>query len=169
MVSRIFLPVMLMSAVGLITLVPLEPWGATQSAADPGEDRLGCGTFCQTAGGYGGSGKPDRVAVTVSSTTVTADSDGYIPVALTCNLPMQCNGVLALYLMDYGGKSDLVVGSGATRTLGVSLGPGAIDYLRAHGPSTVHVTADARNSGYQWSPGGWAEINLTQITVAAPR
>jgi len=152
----------------VVTIMPVDT-STTSSANANGETRLGCGTFCQTAGGYGGSGKPDRVAVTVSGARVTADADGYVPVTLTCNLSVQCNGVLALILEGAGGgKSDLIVDAGATRTLGVSLGPSAIGFLRAHGPSTVNVTADARNSTDQIAPGGMSLINLTELTVAAP-
>lgn len=51
MISRSSLPVMLMSAVGLIAPGVLAPWGATKAVADPNGDRLGCATtYCQNAG-----------------------------------------------------------------------------------------------------------------------
>ncbi len=140
------------------------------------EDRLGCGSYCQNAGGYGGAGgaTPHLYAVTVvSSGTVTADPDGYVPVTLTCNLSVQCRGALLVSGTggaSIGGRSDLVVDAGATRKLGVPLGSSAIGFLRSNGPTTVNVNADARDSGMiNGLPGGVWAINLTNyLTVAAP-
>jgi hypothetical protein len=170
---RFSLSVKLMSALGLITVGFLAPWAATKAVADPGEDRLGCGDFCQPAGGYGGAGgsTPHPYAVTVASSgTVTADPDGYVPVTVTCHLSLQCRGVLIVSGPPGGGRSDLVVDAGATRTLGVPVGSSAIAFLRSNGPTTMHVTADARDSGMvNGLPGGVDAINLdTPLTVAAP-
>ena len=46
----------LMSAIGFVAAGILAPGGAYKALADPGGDRLGCNTFCQNAGGYGGAG-----------------------------------------------------------------------------------------------------------------
>ncbi len=124
-------------------LTSSSPTATSQSSNESSEVRLGCGTFCQNAGGYGGAGdKPTQFAVTVdSSQTVTVDPDGYVPVTVTCNLPVQCNGVLMVDLMSQGynplggGRSDLVVDAGATRTIGVPLESSVFDYLRSHGPT----------------------------------
>ncbi len=142
MVSRSWLPVMLMSAVGLITLGFLAPWGATKAVADSSGDRLGCGTYCQNAGGYGGAGganSPPPAVTLVSTGTVTADADGYAPVTLTCHRPVPCRGVLLLG----GGRSDLLVNGGATRTIAVPLAPSTIASLRSHGPTPLSLTIDA--------------------------
>jgi hypothetical protein len=157
-----------LSAVGFFAMT----CGANRAAADPGGDRLGCGTFCQTAGGYGGAGPPpSEYAVTVSSSgTVSADPDGYVPVTLTCHLSTQCKGVVILMGPTFSGRSDLVVGAGATRTIGVPLQASAIDYLRSNGPTTLDVTADARQSaGMQEQTDGPSAINIhDHVTVAAP-
>jgi hypothetical protein len=160
--------------VGLITLALVAPWGVPKAVADG--DRLGCGDFCQTAGGYGGAGgnSPHPYAVTVvSSGTVTADPDGYVPVTLRCQLSVQCRGVLLVSIgpsFSYGGRSDLVVDAGATRTLGVNVGSSTIDFLRSNGPTNMNVTADARDSAMiNGFPGGVYAINLTnKLMVAAP-
>lgn len=128
-------------AIGLLTLGFVGSCGVNKAAADPttpppspsGEVRLGCGTFCQTADGYGGgAGKPTRFAVTVdTSKTITVDPDGYVPVTVTCSLPVQCNGVLMVSVMSQGdnplggGRSDLVVNADSTRTIGVPSGSSA--------------------------------------------
>jgi hypothetical protein len=170
---RSSLPVMLTPMVGLVAVGLLATCGAPKAAADPnGGDRLGCGTYCQSAGGYGGAGPaPSQYAVTVdSSRTVTADPDGYVPVTLTCHLSAQCTGVVILGNRTFGGRSDLVVDAGATRTIGVPLPSSAIAYLRSNGPTPFYVTADARQSaGLNEQAGGPAAINIhSQITVAAP-
>jgi hypothetical protein len=127
-------------AVGLVTLGLLASYGANKASADQGSgDRLGCGTYCQTAGGYGSAGGnvvlPPPAVSLVSTGTVTADADGYVPVTLTCHRTVQCKGVLRLSGKfqtvdpDTGnaihpvvtGQSDLVVNPGATRTIGVPL------------------------------------------------
>ena len=163
------------AAVGLLTAEFFGLPGAYRVAADPtapppgpsGEARLGCGTFCQTAGGYGGAGKPTQFAVTVdTSKTVVVDPDGYVPVTATCHLPVQCNGVLIVEVMSHGdnplggGRSDLVVNPGATRTIGVPSGSSVFGYLRSHGQSMANVTADARNSGVSETDATGALINL---------
>jgi hypothetical protein len=169
MISRSSLPMMLMSGVALITLGFLAPWVAPKAVADG--DRLGCGSFCQSAGGYGGAGPPpSQYAVTVvSSGTITADSDGYVPVTLKCNLSVRCSGALIVNGPTFSGRSDLLVDAGATRTIGVPLGASAIAYLRSNGPATLNVTADARQSAGLQPGVGPAPINIHgQLTVAAP-
>jgi hypothetical protein len=157
-------PLVLISAVGLFTLGFLAPWGTPKAAAD--EDRPGCNTYCQNAGGYGATGKGPELppAVTLVSTSVTADADGYAPLTLRCNLPVQCRGVLRLGARlqtvnpetgnaihpVIGGASDLRVNAGATRTIGVplsrpegSLGPSAMALLRSNGPTTFGLMIDS--------------------------
>jgi hypothetical protein len=166
-------------AVGFVTLGLLASYGANTAAADQGSgDRLGCGTFCQNGGGYGGAGpEPSQYAVTVvSSGTVTADADGYVPVTLTCHLTVQCRGAFILELFSpdysqiYNGRSDLVVDAGATRTIGVPLDKpaAALAMLRSSGPTTASVDIDARQSANVQAASPEA-INLRgKLTVAAP-
>ncbi|MBP1823166.1 hypothetical protein [Mycobacterium sp. OAE908] len=107
----------------------------------------------------------------VPTGTVTADPDGYVPVTLACHLSSQCTGVVILSSPGaFSGRSDLVVAAGATRTIGVPLPPSAIAYLRANGPTTCYVTADARASaGLSQQADGPAAINgEDMLTVAAP-
>jgi hypothetical protein len=119
---------------------------------------------CQTAGGYGGAHDDNRPppAVTLVSTSVRADADGYVPVTLKCHLPQaQCMGVLLVTLRAYlghvdefygkpyeepvdGGRSDLLVNAGATRTIAVpALHAAGLAYLRSHGPTPFNLTIDA--------------------------
>ncbi len=178
----------------------------TTTQPPPGGERLGCATYCQNAGGYGAAGNanPPPPAVTLDSTgTVTADADGYVPVTVTCNLPGQCAGVLILSLsadtgaVDNfgspmptnvgGGRSDLLVDAGATRTIGVQLDAAAIAFLRSHGPTTLGLTIDANQapgtrgtaSCGDWNeackyfhnggaPGDFSYLSGGELTVAAP-
>jgi hypothetical protein len=179
--------------------------GAPSATADPtttspppssasGEVRLGCGSYCQNAGGYGGGGTGLPAVTIVSTGTVTADADGYVPVTLTCNLPVQCRGRLSVYSQaettdpatgnaihpTLGGQSDLLVDRGATRTFGIPLGAGAIAFLRSHGPATVDVTADnglvplcdqiPQPAGCveMTQPPNWDFVIRAQLMVAAP-
>ena len=65
MISRYSLSAMLISAVGLIILGSFAPWGAPKAVADG--DRLGCGTYCQNAGGFGAPADPRKPSVTIAS------------------------------------------------------------------------------------------------------
>jgi hypothetical protein len=166
MIVRSWLPMALMSAVALITLGLLAPWGATKAVADPSGDQPGCGTFCQSAGQYGAPGGANKkLAVTIdSSGTVTADPDGYVPVTVTCNLQVQCTGALLLELKGWSnpgdsmswvtGRSDLPVNAGTTRTIGVRVPAAAIDFVRSHGPTPLTVIADT---------GGMSNLNFDLI------
>jgi hypothetical protein len=166
-------PPSITAATGLLALGLLALFSATPAVADSGSgDRLGCGTFCQSAGGYGGAGPaPSQYAVTVASSgTVIADSDGYVPVPVTCHLSVQCVGVLILSGPTFSSRSDLVVNADATRTIGVPLQPAAIAYLRSNGPTTLSVTADAtRSAGFNDDGHGPAAINIhDELTASAP-
>jgi hypothetical protein len=171
---------LLVALVGLLTSALVAPWGAPKALADG--DRLGCSTFCQSAGGYGaaGPGPQPPPAVTLENTgTAIADADGYVPVILKCRRTVQCLGKIALgRKLDTGwggGHSDLVVNAGATRTIGVPLDAATIAYLRSHGPMPFSVLIDASakdlNLGDHgvFNDGFSSLSNLENaLTVAAP-
>jgi hypothetical protein len=146
-------PVVLMSTVGLGAVGLLATCSANNAAADPSTsgDRLGCATYCQSAGGYGGAGgqPPPPPFATVASGAVQADADGYVPVTVTCAASSTCRGIILLSISgvvpdacgggpySWAGCSDLIVNANSTRTIGVPLTPTALAYLRAHSPVTV--------------------------------
>jgi hypothetical protein len=142
------------AAVGLLSAVAAAAF--TSAHADPdGEIRLGCGTYCRSAAPLGVGVGPGRESVTiVPSGGVTLDADDYLPVTLTCDLPVQCSGSLLVdgYSSDgrhFDGRSDLVVDAGATATLAVRLPAALVEYIRAHNPpcpppSTGPETCPAR-------------------------
>jgi hypothetical protein len=146
----------LMSCGGKTTPIAGRTTASPSADASSSEVRLGCGTFCQNAGGYGAapSAVPEIPAVTIVSTgSIISGADGYIPITVRCDLPVQCSGALSLDLAPFGvtltlptivGRSDLLVDGGTTRTLGVLLPPEALAYVRSHGPTTTWVTADTR-------------------------
>jgi hypothetical protein len=150
----------------------------SQPTSASGMVRLGCRTYCQSAGSIGGGVGPGRESVTIVSTgAVTADADGYVPVTLTCNLSVQCRGALVLSLPSSGegGRSDLVVDAGATATLGVRLPARALYFLQVHGPTPAEVTADDGPSlgVASWNPqdgpiNGFTPLSVGELTVAAP-
>jgi hypothetical protein len=183
----------LAAAAGIVTIivVPLP------AVADSG-DRLGCNAYCQNAapeGGGGGAGEPSAVTILAGpGTTVFPDADGYVPVALRCNLSWECNGALAVTLPKLHvmppkltmtvGKSNLLVSKGATRTIAVPLptvvgekNPAStIALLRTYGPQPLNISADASQSGRvgHYGPNGYVDVNgitgysAAGITVAAP-
>ncbi len=152
---------------------PVDPAATTKPKPPPSTNpparargvRLGCGTYCQAAGILNGGLGDGQPAVTiVPSGTATADADGYVPVVLTCNLKVQCQGSLVLILhrpgfQDQGyvaGRSDVVANVGATTTLDVPLNAVALDWLRSHGPTELTGVVDAGLSfgcdGSVWAP-----------------
>lgn len=131
------------------------PPSAAQQAPASGSERLGCGTYCQSAGGYGAPGDEGVEAVTIlSSGSIPLEPDGYFPLTLTCNLPVPCTGgILAcldgppeLTSMPLGcGRTEEQVDPGATRTLGIPLPTPALGVLHAMGPANLRIIVD--NSG----------------------
>jgi hypothetical protein len=107
---------MLMSMVGLVAVGLVATCGANIAAADPnGGDRLGCGTYCQNAGGFGATANSDKPSVTiVSGGSVTTDADGYAPVTVRCDLTAQCSGALLLCLSDPAAEAALGYGMAET-------------------------------------------------------
>ena len=167
----------LVALVGLLTLALAAPWGAPRAVADDG-DRLGCHTYCQTAGGYGaaGAGPKPPPAITLITNSVTAGADGYVPVTMRCNRAVQCLGWVGIvFENDGGGKSDLLVNAGSTRTIAIPLDAASIAYLRSHGPTqgyfSVDAAAQALNLGgdhHVNDSDGFASVSQVVLTVAPP-
>jgi len=136
-------------ACGANTHSVANPPATTQSASTSHEVRLGCGTYCQNAGGLAGTLGPGQDAVTILSRgTIATDANNYLPVSLTCNLPVQCKGSVVVQAVSEDdpfalGRSDLLVDAGASATLGVLLPDSLVAYIRAHNPAKVFVIADA--------------------------
>jgi hypothetical protein len=167
---------------GLVTAGFVMPFAVTPSARADGESRLGCGTYCQAAGPLAGSTGSGQAAVTIVSVSkmVALDADGYLPVTVTCNLSVQCRGSIIATGCEYLGpdaagsdrwigRSDLLVGAGATATLGVRLPAPLVAVIRAHNPppcpsvaggnpASVGVLTDSSPSfgcaGASWAPTG---------------
>lgn len=142
-------------------------------ASANGGARLGCGAYCQAAGILiAGAGDGQPAVTIVSGGTVTADADGYVPVVLTCNLSVQCQGSLVLSLARPGfqeqgyvaGKSDVAVDAGAATALGVRLDDVALSWLRSHGSTDFGVIVDAGLSfgcdGSAWAPDAPTRLGL---------
>jgi hypothetical protein len=165
---------------------------STTAAAAAGEVRLGCGTYCQSAGGFGGAGGQGQEvdALRVVGGAVILDADGYVPVELTCLISATCKGVIVLSIVGYSaptgcgvdeggyprgcgcgrggmwdGCSDMVVNANSTQTIGVPLTAGALAYARAHSPVTVSVTApvDAQCEDIPQLAPTCAQINLKTL------
>jgi len=132
-----------------------NPPATTPPASSAGREvRPGCGSYCQSAGGYGAPGEKGVSAVTVvSSGTVTADPDGFLPLTLTCNLPAQCSGTIQICIADGGntgmamncGRTDELLEAGATQTVGIPMPTSALGFLRSHGPASASLTVDNAN------------------------
>jgi hypothetical protein len=157
---------------------PVEPT-TTQSAIASGEVRLGCGSYCQSAGQYGAPGAPQALEVIkVVGGAVRLDPDGYVPVTLTCLVPVTCRGALQLEIQGYTpplsyttilfpGRSDLVVDKNSTQTIGVPLNPEPLAFARANSPVTVNVRGDADLTRCADDP--QLAATCAQIVAADPR
>jgi hypothetical protein len=109
-------------------------------------DRLGCGEYCQTAGGYGdGDMSRKDMAELVSSGAVRTLADGTLPVTVRCRFRAQCRGALLVVIADGSGeygRSDLVVDAGAIRTIGVEASNAGEQALQQGSPVELSITAD---------------------------
>jgi hypothetical protein len=131
------------------------PAPTSAAPAGSGELRLGCGTYCKSAGGYGAPGATgtEVIPVKVVGGSVHVDADGYVPVTLTCAIPATCKGVVVVVIngftptdssKDSGyGRSDLKIDANSTQTIGVPLSPQTLAYARAHSPVSVEVGGDS--------------------------
>ena len=156
------------------------PTTTSQSMSASGEARLGCGTYCQSAGIVNGeAGSSGRPALSiVSGSPITADADGYVPVTLTCNLPVQCRGVISVEIGNGpDGKSDLVLDAGAVRTFGVRLSAQGFASLQSRGRISVLVIADSgpslgidtENSPPGTTAHGFNPLVAKEQVILAPR
>ena len=150
-----------------------KPQPSPKRPARPSGVRLGCGTYCQAAGILNGGAGGGHPAVTVvPGGTVTADADGYVPVVLTCNLTVKCQGSLALNMIRPGvqeqgytaGRSDVLVEAGATTTLEVPLDAVARSSLQSERSIHFGVLVDAGLSfgcdGSAWAPDAPTKLGL---------
>jgi len=115
-----------------------------------GEIRPGCASYCQSAGGYGAPTIKGVDAVTlVSGGTVALDPDGFLPLTMTCNLPVQCGGTIIICI---GGNHD-TQGMGcsranealeprATQIVGIPMTTWALGFLQSNGPTSASLSID---------------------------
>ena len=133
--------------------------GAGSSGEEPEVDRLGCHEFCQQAGGYGDGGGAAAPLIKIDvDAQVMALADGTVPVRLTCDFGKPCTGALLLDALNVDrsdplhpeisssemGRSDLIVGAHATRTLGIPLSAFGRQWLQQHGRVKAFFSADVR-------------------------
>jgi hypothetical protein len=120
------------------------------AAGVPGEIRPGCASYCQNAGGYGAPKAQGVDAVTLlSSGTVTLDQDGFLPLTMTCNLPVQCGGAIIICI---GGnrnssgmrcsRADEALEARATQTVGIPMTTWALGFLQSNGPTSASLSID---------------------------
>jgi hypothetical protein len=112
--------------------------------------RLGCGLFCQNAGGYGGGpddSTPKDVTVLVEGRQMVS-SDGTVAITLRCEVRTTCRGAIFLMLdasndAGWSGASDLALDGTRTGTFLIPLVSSALDHLRQVGTATLYVMVDA--------------------------
>jgi hypothetical protein len=123
-----------------------EPPLAGTASEEPAPERLGCGAYCQNAGGYGG-GEEGEVLMRIETRGRVAPVDGTVPVGLTCLRSEPCKGAILISagapdFVDVG-RSDLQVDGGSTATIAVPMSPEAIAALeRGGGRLATSVIAD---------------------------
>jgi hypothetical protein len=107
--------------------------------------RLGCGEYCQQAGGFGG-GSTAKDMLTIDTTSpVEALADGTVPITMTCRFTTTCEGAFLLVPDDFevpAGRSDLLVEADSSRTIAVPLSDVQRETLRSAGRIKVTATAD---------------------------
>jgi hypothetical protein len=125
------------------------PAPAGTASEEVAPKRLGCGVYCQNAGGYGG-GEEGGILMRIETRGRVAPVDGAVPVELTCLLSKPCKGAIIISskppeFVDVG-RSDLLVERGSTTTIAVPMSADAIAALeRGGGRLPVHVIADYGN------------------------
>lgn len=131
---------------------------AEASAGDK-EARLGCGTDCQNAGQIGGGMHPDLYAKLIraiaikSDTPVSMTEDDFLPVTITCNLPIPCNGYVMVNVESIAprlplpttlNRSDIALDPGSTSTFEVQVQPEAAAHFRSHDATPVDVIVNVQ-------------------------
>jgi hypothetical protein len=124
-----------------------EPPARTPTASEEvAPQRLGCGEYCQHAGGYGG-GAEGEILMRIDTRGRVAPVHDAVPVELTCLLSEQCKGAILVFGSEPEfvevGRSDLLVEGGSTATIAVPMFPDAIAAVaRGGGQLRAHITAD---------------------------
>jgi hypothetical protein len=105
--------------------------GGSENGSGDGDSqepaRLGCGEFCQQAGGIGDAFSGMEMLTIDVGASVQALPDGAVPVAVTCQFIARCEGAvllnsdLSVYPPQEGSRSDLLVEAGSSRTIAVPL------------------------------------------------
>lgn len=109
--------------------------------------RLGCAEFCQQAGGIGDGSTGMKMLTIDVGDSVEALSDGAVPVAMTCRFTAPCEGAVLLnsdvtpFPPEKGGRSDLLVNAGSSRTIAVPLTEVERKELERAGRLEVAITA----------------------------
>jgi hypothetical protein len=124
-----------------------SPAPTTIPPSEVGVVRLGCGLFCQNAGGYGGEPDDDdihalRIDKSGFGEPVHIFPDGTVPISVSCLVATTCRGAL---LLDVGGfhlRSDLVIPPNQTVVFGMSLSPDVVAAIRTLRSLNAGVTAD---------------------------
>jgi hypothetical protein len=125
------------------------PAPAPTASGEVGPQRLGCGEYCQNAGGYGG-GDEGEFLMRIETRGQVAPIDDAVPVELTCLTNAPCKGAILISgpspdFIDVG-RSDLLVEGDATATIAVPMLPEAIAALeRGGGRLRVEIFADYGN------------------------
>lgn len=170
---------MALFTVGVAVIASAGCGGGSDSHV-PGEQaanepvRLGCGAYCQQAGGYGGgSTAPNMVRIDTTS-PVESSPDGVVPIRMTCLFRTRCEGAVLLGSRSFRvppGRSDLVVAAHSSRTLAVPLSDAQREALQKDGQIKVTVTADVFPS-LETLPTGereeWNAVIPKVMMVSAP-
>jgi hypothetical protein len=115
-------------------------------AGEAAPQRLGCGEYCQNAGGYGDGANVEAVMRIETLGRVTA-VDGAVPVELSCLRREPCRGAILVSASPPDelelGRSDLYVEGRSSATIAVPLSAEAMAALeRAGGSRRGLITAD---------------------------
>jgi hypothetical protein len=152
--------------------------GSENGADDQDEPaRLGCGQFCQQAGGIGDGSSGMKMLTIDVGDSVEALPDGAVPVAMTCRFNASCEGALLLnsdvtpFPPEEGSRSDLLVDAGSSRTIAVPLTEVELRELERAGRLEMAITALLTPA---WEPlptkerEGWSPVISAVTVLTAP-
>jgi hypothetical protein len=131
--------------------------------------RLGCGTYCHNAGGYGGSDfdAPKLTEVEMDHPVVLRD-DGTVPVRVSCQFDTNCAGAILLGRTDVveDGRCDLFVRARQSRLIAVPVPDSAVVALQEEGRITLSLTVDSLPTVEQLPNRHWDDFDgLTTASV----
>lgn len=113
------------------------PVASTTPTPTPAATAVGCGKYCQQAGGYGG-GEEGKSLMRIKTKGTVAVKDGALPIEVTCLTDDPCRGAVMVSMGDDVGfdkipRGDLLVDGKTSATILVAMTKSALKALETAG------------------------------------